>query len=271
MQGPETQLFLDRARILVTRPAHQAKALCDLIVAMGGEAILLPAIEIVPPDDPRAVKAVIDRLDDFDLAVFISANAVAYGDDVVRARHGSWPPALRIAAVGRRSAEQLAVRGLPVDICPAAGYSSESLLAEDALQDAQVAGKHVIIFRGEGGRELIADTLSGRGARVEYAEVYRRRPPSEGAAVFSRLLREGWVDVVIVSSNEGLDNLLSMAGAARSRLLQTRLVVISERTATHARDLGFELTPCVATESSDAGLVEALRACYAPAGAGGLE
>jgi len=271
MQGPETQPFLDHARILVTRPAHQAKALCDLIVAAGGEAILLPAIEIVPPDDPRTVHAVIDRLDDFDLAVFISANAVAYGDDLVRTHRGSWPPALRIAAVGRRSAEQLAVRGLPVDICPAAGYSSESLLADDALQEAQVAGKHVIIFRGDGGRELIADTLSGRGARVEYAEVYRRRPPSEGAAVFSRLLREGWVNVVIVSSNEGLDNLLSMAGPARPRLLQTRLVVISERTEAHARELGFELTPCVATESSDAGLVEALRACYAPAGAGGLE
>jgi uroporphyrinogen-III synthase len=271
MQGSETQPFLERARILVTRPAHQAKALCDLIGAAGGEAILLPAIEIVPPKDPRAAQFVIDRLGDFNLAVFISANAVAYGDDLVSARRGSWPPALRIAAVGRRSAEQLALRGLPVDICPAAGYSSESLLADDALQEAQVAGKHVIVFRGEGGRELIADTLSGRGARVEYAEVYGRRPPSDGAAVFARLMREGWVDVVIVSSNEGLDNLLSMAGPARARLLQTRLVVISERTEAHARDLGFELTPCVATESSDAGLVEALRACYAPAGAGGLE
>ena len=131
-----------------------------------------------------------------------------------------------------------------------------------------MAGKHAVIFRGEGGRELIADTLIGRGTRVEYAEVYRRRAPSEGAAVFSRLAREGWVDVVIVSSNEGLDNLLAMAGSERTRLLRTRLVVISERTAAHARDLGFELTPCVATESSDAGLVDALRACYAPAGAG---
>jgi uroporphyrinogen-III synthase len=268
MTGPEAAPFLDHARILVTRPAHQAQNLCDLIAAAGGEPVLLPAIEVVGPSDFQAVNAVIDRLDEFDLAIFVSANAVAYGDDLVRARRGRWPAALQVAAVGRRTAELLTARGLKVTICPAADYNSESLLADAALQLA--AGRRILIFRGAGGRELLAETLRARGAQVEYAEVYRRCLPPEGARRFSRQMEDQWVDAIVVTSNEGLENLLSMAGDLyRERLLSTPLVVISARTATHARGLGFLLTPCVAKESSDRGLVEALRACYAAKGSRG--
>ncbi len=128
----------------------------------------------------------------------------------------------------------------------------------------EVAGKRIVIFRGEGGRELLAETLRQRGATVEYAEVYRRAVPEAGAEQLQHVLRKNCIDIVTVTSNEGLQNLLHMAGdACRCRLLRLPLVVISQRTALLAAKLGFTHAPMIAHQSSDQGLVGAIEAWYA--------
>ena len=243
------------AHVLVTRPAHQAQALCRMIEEAGGHASSLPTIEIAEPADPGAAAAAVAALDRFDIALFVSANAVERVQALMQGR--PWPAGTRIAAVGRGSAEALERRGLRVDIQPARDFRSEGLLTEDALRDPR--GLRVIIFRGDGGRELLADTLRARGAQVDYAEVYRRRLPAGAADELARLAAGPEVDAVVVTSNEGLRNLHAAAGEAlRAWLLSRRLVVISERAAALAAELGFEHPARIATEASDAGLMEAL-------------
>ena len=164
--------------ILVTRPAHQADRLCELIKQAGGRALRFPVIEILPPHDTAPLAALIDTLDDADIAIFISANAVEHGLALLRARR-DLPAALKLAAIGRSTGAALrATLGRGPDICPAERFDSEALLALEAMQ--KVHGKRIVIFRGEGGREVLAETLRARGATVEYADVYRRARPKHG-------------------------------------------------------------------------------------------
>lgn len=243
--------------VLVTRPAQQAAHLCALLEAEGACAIRFPVLEIVSPDDTGVLNDIIDRLESFDIAIFISPNAVKRAVNCIQARRAI-PAGLRLAAVGRGSARTLAQLGLEVDIVPATRFNSEALLELAAMQ--QVAGKRIVIFRGEGGRELLAETLRQRGAEVEYAEVYRRVKPKSDVAGLLRHWARGDVDVVTVTSNDSLRNLYDMVGQlGRQWLQQTPLVVVSERTRALAAELGFKQVPVVASEASDEAIVRAVK------------
>ncbi len=248
-------------RVLVTRPPEQAQSLCELIAAKGGHPLHIPVLEILPPHDVAPAMAVIERLAEFDLAIFISSNAIQRAHELVTDQ-GGWPPGLRFAVIGRSSAETLERCGLQAHIRPAQVFNSEALLALEEMWE--VAGKRIVIFRGEGGRELLAQTLRERGATVEYAEVYRRAIPEAGAEQLQHVLRKNCIDIITVTSNEGLQNLLRMAGQlCRCRLLRLPLVVISQRTALLAAKMGFTHAPMIAHQSSDQGLVGAIEAWYA--------
>ena len=198
-------------RVVLTRPAGQAGQLADLIRAQGGEPVLFATLEILEARNLAPFFALVDRLEAFDLAIFISANAVNKALKLVRARR-SWPPGLRVATVGRASARELQRHGFDSVIVPAQGSDSEALLALPELK--HFAGRHVVIFRGEGGRELLADTLAARGAVVEYAECYRRGRPQTDAAPLIELWQQGGLDAVTVTSVEALANFGEMLGEA---------------------------------------------------------
>ncbi|NIP72818.1 MAG: uroporphyrinogen-III synthase [Gammaproteobacteria bacterium] len=249
--------------VLVTRPAHQARRLCELIEDCGGRAVRFPVMEIADPGDPGALEPVLAALDRYDLAVFISANAAARGMPLILSRR-PWPRGLAVAAVGRASARELARFGHPATICPRKRFDSEALLAMEELQDMQ--DRRVVIFRGEGGRELLADTLRARGATVDYAEVYRRvRPEADSGPLLDRW-RRGEIDVAVVASGEGLRNLFDLVGEqGRSLLCETPLVVVSERMVQLARELGCRAQVLVA-EPGDESIVAALKAWRSAAG-----
>jgi uroporphyrinogen-III synthase len=236
--------------VLVTRPAVQAESLCRLVSAAGGRPIAFPTIEILPACDIDSARA---RLaESWDLILFVSRNAVEHG--CALAPPGGFGMAL-IGAVGRATAAALEEAGLPPQLVPVSGFDSESLLALPELTG--VAGKRVLIVRGEGGRALLGDTLVVRGADVHYAEVYRRSVPAvEIGPQLSQWRSE--VGYVTATSDEVLNNLMRLVGdAGRDWLLETPLVVISERGAAGAMQLGFR-TVAVADEASDAGIVDAL-------------
>lgn len=257
MAAGEAGTGLAGCHVLVTRPAHQAHNLCALIEQAGGQASLLPVIEIAAPGEPQAVEDLIERLERFDIAIFVSSNAVHRACALVAGR-GGWPATLRFAVVGQGSAAALAEHGLRADIHPLHDYNSEGLLALDELQ--RVAGRRVIIFRGEGGRELLADTLRARGAEVAYAEVYRRTLPPAGRAALQRLAATQPIDAIVVTSNDGLHNLWLLAGdEQRAWLRERQLVVISDRAVRLADELGFHRPARRAAEASDEGLLEAIR------------
>lgn len=252
------EIRLHGLRVLVTRPAHQAQALAEQIEQAGGEAIRLPTIEIAAPADPAALDRVLDHLDDFDLAIFVSPNAVRTA--LARlARHATLPPGLELAAVGQATVRALHTAGAAPVLAPAEHFDSEGLL--ELLPADQVAGKRILIFRGNGGRELLGDTLAARGARVTYAECYRRLPPrTPDPAALARLER-GEIDVITITSIESLRNLYEMAGdAGRACLLGTPVLVTSERQVEACRAFGFRAGVCVAAQSSDAAILAALHA-----------
>ncbi len=251
--GTESAASLNGLRVLVTRPAHQAQGLCDLIESAGGHALRFPLLEIAPPSKVQVVDALLGKLKDFDLAIFVSANAVRSGFARLRVLGAGWPEGVQCIAVGSRTARAMEDEGLQHVLSPRQGFNSEALLAMPELIDVQ--GRRVMIFRGEGGREVLADTLRARGAEVVYAEVYRRDcPDADGRALF-----ELQPDIIIVTSQQAVKNLLTMGdGDDRARLLATGLLAISPRVADFARRSGFASTISVSAQASDEGLLQAL-------------
>lgn len=218
------------AGVLVTRPEHQAADLVAAVRAAGGRAIPFPVIDI-EARRPADLAADLDTLPAADISVFVSRNAVEHGLLAV-------PPGSRIAAIGDATAEAVVAAGRRVDIAPAAGFDSEALLAEPALQN--VAGLHVRIVRGNGGRELLGDTLRQRGAQVHYVEAYARRRHQLREADIATL-ESAWrgdgIHYVIVLSAATLEHLLGLLpDEFRKRLPDTRLVSPSERVIKTALD-----------------------------------
>lgn len=244
-------LPLQGVGVLVTRPVDQARQLAQLITGSGGEAILFPALEILDAADLQPLHALIGRLDEFDLAIFISPTAVSKALNLIRARR-ELPPHLAIAAIGRGSRRALERCGVRQVIVPQQQFDSEGLLALPLFQDMR--GKRVVIFRGEGGREVLGNTLRERGAHVEYAECYRRGKPALDAAPLLHRWARGEVHAVTVTSGESLHNLFELLGKLGQQWLKkTPLFVPHARIAETARNLGLEQV--MVTAAGDEGLL----------------
>ena len=246
---------LENVGVVVTRPAHQAGNLADLIERAGGRAILFPTLEIFDAQDMGSLSGVIDRLEQFDLAIFISPNAVNKAMNQVRAKR-TWPQSLRCAAVGKGSGKELERFGCEGVLVPPGRFDSEALLALPELQD--MAGKRVAIFRGEGGRELLGDELTRRGAELTMVECYRRGKPVSGDV--GQLLNQwvrGEIDAITVTSGESMRNLFDLVGKLGQQWLKkTPVFVFHENIAEVARELGIELVHV--TPAGDEGLLRGL-------------
>ncbi|HWH47965.1 MAG TPA: uroporphyrinogen-III synthase [Burkholderiales bacterium] len=245
--------------VLVTRPEHQAHRLAELIRKLGGEPVLFPAMEIVvQPDDATA--PVIKRLEQFDLAVFTSPNAARLAmPRIVQA--GGLPVGLRAAALGPGTAAELKKFNVREMITPAAEFDSEALLQE--LSGLQLAGKRVAIFRGQGGRQWLGESLCRLGAEVEYVECYRRERPPRDLAELMPLWQRGSLQACLASSSEIVSNLFEMAGAAgRPWLCQTPMFVSHPRVAVIAFAFGVN-TIFVAGVGDDA-MASGLETWFAP-------
>jgi uroporphyrinogen-III synthase len=226
-----------------------------MIEDAGGRALRLPAMVIGDASDADALARLARRIDQYDLAIFVSPNAV---QGALAALGGSLPARLKLAAVGPATARALASATGRDVIVPPSGFDSESLLRLPELEDT--AGKRVVIFRGDSGRGLLREVLAARGATVEYAEVYSRDMPPAPAAAVATALRRGQVDAAIVTSAQALEQLVALCGDdLLAGLLRAQLVVPSKRMVQLAQSLGFG-TPVVANEPVDRALIEALAA-----------
>jgi uroporphyrinogen-III synthase len=256
---------LNGAHILVTRPAHQAENLCRLIEVRGGVAVRFPTLAIAALDNAGAIQKTLAQLDRYQWLVFVSANAVTmhsyYSDD---GKMVEYTP-VRIAAIGKATAQALEQAGLTVDLVPEGGYSTEALLAMPQMQ--QLKGQSCLIVRGEGGREELATMLRNRGASVEYLDVYKRIIPDIDSSQVRLLLAQDKLDVITVTSGEALQNLLIMLEEVdHHRLFEAPLVVVSNRIRQIAADMGFEriaVTDC----PSDVAILETVIMCVT----GGIE
>jgi uroporphyrinogen-III synthase len=258
--APQTLSLAGRG-IVITRPAHEAEHLSAAIRAVGGKPILFPALEIVPLQTPQLLE-LIDNLDRFDLAIFISPSAVTMALNLIEGRR-AWPYRVAVAAVGAGSVRVLVARGVAEAsdiIAPPTRFDSEALLERPELQ--KVVGKHIVIFRGEGGRELLAETLTARGAVVEYAECYRRIQPQLDPTPLIVAWQRGELHALTATSSEGVRNLLKILGSAGLPLVkQVPWFVPHPRIEQVAHELG--VSQVVLTEQADDGLLAGLIAWFA--------
>jgi uroporphyrinogen-III synthase len=245
--------------VLVTRPAAQAATLCDLIKVQGGEAIAFPAIVIEPAATSATQQA-------YDWLIFTSANAVRHGLSLV-----TRSAATRIAAIGKATAAALAEVDIRVDAMPQGNASSETLLAHPAFANVQT--QSVLIVKGEGGRELLYDELTLRGARVATLEVYRRAQPKVDAALVAQV-EQRWradvdsagISIVTLTSIETLTNLFALLTQTGRELLKTTpFVTPSQRIADAAREKSLQGQCVLSRGADDDALIGAIAAWHARA------
>jgi len=266
MHEPELERMSGPA-VVITRPRQQAGALAQGVAALGRTAVLLPLLQIAPVEDPAPLRAALASLNTPDdpaaLVAFVSPNAI----DAAFAQLPAWPAGVPVAIVGEGSRAALARHGVaspdytifsPAD---SAHSDSEHLLA--SLDLASLAGRRVLIVRGDGGRELLADALRAAGARVEAVAAYRRSVPLLDEALRARLRAllaqpNDW----IITSSEALRGLAALAAefdpaGGLAALRAQRLIVPHARIAATAHALGF--TRVTETGSGDARLLAALQ------------
>jgi uroporphyrinogen-III synthase len=214
---------LEGMGVVVTRPFAAAAPLAAALEHEGARAFLFPALTIEPMEPTGSSAEALADLARCTLAIFVSANAVEMGLATAR-RHGTWPRASRVAAIGEATAQALHAAGFAEVIAPRERHDSEALLALPALR--AVKNEEVFIFRGEGGREHLRDVLGSRGAHVRYIECYRRARPQVDASALKEAWRRGEVHAVSVLSAQTLENFIAMLGDDAAALLPSAVLVV---------------------------------------------
>lgn len=237
--------------ILVTRPAHQAQPLCKLIENYGGTAHLFPTITIKAPHDHNTFTQIVRQIDSFDIAIFVSQNAV-------NATLPLWPrqstSSLAIIAIGPGTQATLQKNNFQVNCIPT-HFSSEGLLALPELQT--VNNKSIVIFSGENTRPFLKGELQQRGATVTQAIGYRRECPHVSDTELRSQLSHSF-NFIVSTSQESLHNFITLFSKWPAWLYQQRLLVINDTMEKLARSHGFTRTPLVANNASDQAIINAL-------------
>jgi uroporphyrinogen-III synthase len=237
--------------VLVTRPEQQAMPLCRLLQAQGAVTMELPAIEIKPCGDRRAMQARIGALEAYDLVVFTSANAVRFGSSLLEQRRD-----LPLAAIGPATARALNQSGYEVALQPAE-FDSEGLLNSPRLE--HIRGQRLLLIKGCDGRPLLEQELTSRGAHVVCAEVYARMPANPTAARIAAVRTEidaGRLHVITATSVEIGSHLLEMLPGAE--FLKLSWLVPGARVAAALRRRGLLAPLVTAASAEDQDMVSAL-------------
>ena len=238
---------LNGLSVLVTRPLNQASSLISQLQLQGANVLHQPAIAIEAAFD-SAQLPLLQSINNYDLLIFISQNAVEHGLSLV-SNYQTIDKSLQIAAIGQSTQQTLLVNGFDNVISPQAGFDSETLLATAALSAEQIKDKKVLIIRGGEGRELLKDALESRSANVDYLDVYRR----QRAALVIDPTDLSSLDIITVSSQQGLENLLSMFDAVpKKQILDKILITPSKRCSERARELGFNQIETAANATDNA-------------------
>jgi uroporphyrinogen-III synthase len=228
--------------------------LCRLLESLGATTLRLPAVEIRPLTDRRALTEQLGVLENFDLIVFTSANAVRFGVSFLDQKRG-----LTLAALGSATSRALNQAGYRVAIQPDS-FDSEGLLTHPRLE--HVAGHRILIITGTDGRDLLPQELTRRGATVVSADVYERVPATPSAAVLQTVqerLTAGTLQVITATSLAIGASLLKLAPLElRSEFERVHWLVPGERIATGLRELGLQAPLLKADSAEDQDLVAAL-------------
>ena len=241
-------------RVLVTRPAGQDVALAARLWELGAEPISAPLLAIEPAADPAAVATAVDGARAYTWIVFSSRNGVeGFFAELTRtdrdARHLA---DVRIAAIGPKTAEALAQRGIRVDFVPARYVSEE--VAEGLLARTK-PGDRILLFRAQEARDVTPEALARAGRIVEVVAAYRASP----ARVEDLAAKVASCDILTFTSAGTVRSFVAQLGDAAAAARGKTVACIGPVTAAAAREAGLEVA-ILADEFTADGLVDALLA-----------
>lgn len=227
---------LQGLRVVNTRPRDQGLSLSKAIIDAGGIAIDFPTLAIEPIPDTWL--ATLPPLEDIEQAIFISSNAIHYFFKALAQHQLIWPITIKNYVIGNASAETLEKYGIRVDGIPTIA-DSEHLLQLNSLQ--QIKNQTILLIKGEGGRETIAETLNERGANLISIMTYRRILSQINPQFIHSLWHDDKVDIILFTSQQAMLNMFTIVGEeAHDWLCQVPCLVISERIAQVAVTLGIQ-------------------------------
>lgn len=245
--------WLQGKRVLVPRPEAQAVGLVAVLEAQGATALRLPVLTIQPLHQEADKKNKIIDLDHYDDIIVVSRNAAQLGLAAIDQYWPQLPTHLRWFAVGKATAEVLTGFGVNV-IVPAKGFNSEALLELPELQELSV--QKVLILKGEGGRELLAEQLAKRGAQVDTLPLYRRVAIGYETDYLQALFCDA-PDALVATSVEVLKALDDLVSPHLKNHTELPIIVASERIANEAGLLGYQQI-ITANGAADESIVAAL-------------
>ncbi|MFK7730707.1 MAG: uroporphyrinogen-III synthase [Pseudomonadales bacterium] len=225
--------------ILLTRPQAQAGEWTRQLLALGAHIQHIPTLAIEPLPLPAGTE---DMLRQADFGVFVSANAV---NALAAAQNKlGFTPVFDWLCVGKTTEKIAAEHGFAVRSNGA--IDSETLLHDPATHN--VSGQRWVIVRGQGGRTMLGDTLSSRGATVDYCELYRRDGAWQNADLLASYLSSmaGKPHVIIASSADSLNYtfLLAEKREMRANVQQATILVPGKRVANAAMQQGARHVVC---------------------------
>ena len=246
--------------VVLTRPREQGLGLRAALEALGASVIDLPAIEVVPPEDPGPLDEALRGLEAYGWVAFTSANAVRAVAN--RLRTLGLPMSLgrrgpRLAVVGSATAEALeaAFPGEEIGLTPREASRAAGLL--EAFEGIGVEGLRILLPLSSRGRDDLPQGLAIAGAVVDCVVAYRTAGPPGLAAALRKCLI-GDPDLFVFASPSAVETLTSAAGG---RLAERPAVVIGPTTDEAACRAGLKVR-AVAREPSEAGLRQAVLAAF---------
>jgi uroporphyrinogen-III synthase len=249
--------------------------LCRILESLGATTLRLPALEIKPLRDRRALTEQLGVLENFDVILFTSANAVRFGVFFLDQKRD-----LTLATLGPATSRALNQAGYRVAIQPGESFDSEALLSHPRLE--RVAGHRILIIKGRHGRNLVQQELTRRGATVVSADVYERVPAILSAATLKAVqerFASGEIQVITATSLEigaallklaplgpaplgpappGLEQLGLASPGLRGEFERAHWLVPGERVAMGLRELGLKAPLLRADSAEDQDLAAAL-------------
>lgn len=241
--------------IIVTRPLVKVQNLCMQLEARQAKVVHFPVINITPISNIEAAKKSLQQLTNYNLVIFISANAVNYTMSIAQKLDINFLNC-NLAAVGSATKLALENYNYRVDITPEQKYSSQALLEHEALQN--LSQQNILIARGLGGREYLRQELEQRGATVDYLEVYERTLPVSRNPIDLCTLSKTDTRVLIYSA-ESAQNLWSLCNQEERKWLQNiTIVAASERIANNLSSDRFAKQPIIAENPSDEAMLQAI-------------
>jgi uroporphyrinogen-III synthase len=250
----DTAPSLAGAGVLITRPETEAPPLIDAVTAAGGEAHVLPLVELVPVSDPTPAREALSTLADGDWLLPVSPGAVRQLSQFLAAQQLTLP-AVNFAAVGPGTARALEAAGWPAPVYPRQGDGAAALLADPAFAPSGQA--QILIIRGEGGRRVLDEALAARGIPFRAVNLYRRCLPDNNTDQWLSWLDRDAIDIVMLTSATAVDHLISMTPDDWLPTLHELTVVApSERVLQQAARQGFQGARLLAAEAGDRSMIQ---------------